>query len=218
MRAIFGADKAAGGVITIDGEVVAIRSPEDSVAAGLCLLTEDRKSQGLMLDMSVAQNTTITKLESITKRGLLQRKAETEASQELIDALSIKAQSPGQLVDSSPAATSRRWWWRSGSSRSRASSSLMSPPAASTSARSSRSTTSSGIVAEGKGAIVVSSDLPELLGICHRIIVFSKGAIVGELAREAFSEQAVLELAYKNYLDPAHAAGRAEAASTGENA
>ena len=67
----------------------------------------------------------------------------------------------------------------------------------------------------GKGIIVVSSDLPELLGICHRIMVFSKGAIVGELAREAFSEKAVLELAYRNYLDPAASAARAAMSTTG---
>jgi ribose transport system ATP-binding protein len=74
------------------------------------------------------------------------------------------------------------------------------------------------LVEAGKGAIVVSSDLPELLGICHRIIVFSKGAIVGEVLREQFSEKAVLELAYKNYLDPATAAARASQATTGDTA
>jgi ribose transport system ATP-binding protein len=68
---------------------------------------------------------------------------------------------------------------------------------------------------QGKGIIVVSSDLPELLGICHRILVFSRGAIVGELAREAFSEKAVLELAYRNYLDPAASAAREPTMSTG---
>ena len=74
------------------------------------------------------------------------------------------------------------------------------------------------LVERGKGALVVSSDLPELLGICHRIIVFSKGALVGELGREQFNEKAVLELAYKNYLDPATAAARASQSSTGESA
>lgn len=64
----------------------------------------------------------------------------------------------------------------------------------------------------GKGLVVVSSDLPELLGICHRIMVFSKGAVVGELTRDDFSEKAVLELAYKNYLDTA-ASGSAGPAS-----
>jgi ribose transport system ATP-binding protein len=56
----------------------------------------------------------------------------------------------------------------------------------------------------GRGIIVVSSDLPELLGICHRIAVFSRGAIVGELSRDEFSERAVLELAYRNYIDLGH--------------
>jgi ribose transport system ATP-binding protein len=74
------------------------------------------------------------------------------------------------------------------------------------------------LVERGKGAIVVSSDLPELLGICHRIIVFSKGAIVGEVPRERFSEKAVLELAYKTSLDPATAAARAGRPMTGEDA
>jgi ribose transport system ATP-binding protein len=67
----------------------------------------------------------------------------------------------------------------------------------------------------GKGIIVVSSDLPELLGICHRIMVFSRGAIVGELPRDEFSEKAVLELAYRNYLAPAAIAARAATNAAG---
>jgi ribose transport system ATP-binding protein len=67
----------------------------------------------------------------------------------------------------------------------------------------------------GKGLIVVSSDLPELLGICHRIMVFSRGAIVGELPRDEFSEKAVLELAYRNYLAPAAIAARAATNAAG---
>jgi ribose transport system ATP-binding protein len=67
----------------------------------------------------------------------------------------------------------------------------------------------------GKGIIVVSSDLPELLGICHRIMVFSKGAVVGELPRERFSEKAVLELAYRNYLDAAARTASKPTISTG---
>jgi ribose transport system ATP-binding protein len=67
----------------------------------------------------------------------------------------------------------------------------------------------------GRGIIVVSSDLPELLGICHRITVFSRGAIVGELPRAAFSEKAVLERAYRNYLDPAARAARAATSDAG---
>ena len=219
MRAIFGADKATGGVIKVDGEVVHIKSPRDSVEAGICLLTEDRKTQGLMLDMSVAQNTTITKLEAITRRGLLQSGDEASASQNLIDALSIKAQSPSQLARYLSGGNQQKVVvakWLFAESRIL----IFDEPTRGidVGAKFEIYNLIWDLAEQGRGALVVSSDLPELLGICHRIIVFSKGAIVGELPREQFSEKAVLELAYKNYLDPGTAAVRDRQTSTGENA
>ena len=210
MRAIFGADEAHGGVIKVAGEVVDIEEPSDAVAAGICLLTEDRKSQGLMLDMSVAQNTTITKLEAITRRGLIQTREEAAASQELIDALSIKAQSPGQLARFLSGGNQQKVVvakWLFAESRIL----IFDEPTRGidVGAKFEIYNLIWDLVQEGKGAIFVSSDLPELLGICHRIAVFSKGAVVGVLPRERFSEKAVLELAYKNYLDPATAGGTA---------
>jgi ribose transport system ATP-binding protein len=218
MRAIFGADKAAAGTIHVNGELVHIDSPSQAVEAGICLLTEDRKSQGLMLDMSVAENTTITKLEAITKRGLLQRGAERSATQELIDALSIKAQSPAQLARYLSGGNQQKVVvakWLFAESRIL----IFDEPTRGidVGAKFEIYNLIWDLVERGKGAIVVSSDLPELLGICHRIIVFSKGAIVGEVPRERFSEKAVLELAYKNYLDPATAAARAGRPMTGED-
>jgi ribose transport system ATP-binding protein len=219
MRAIFGADEAGSGVIKVAGEVVHVKEPSDAVAAGICLLTEDRKSQGLMLDMSVAQNTTITKLEAITRRGLLQTRVEAAASQELIDALSIKAQSPGQLARFLSGGNQQKVVvakWLFAESRIL----IFDEPTRGidVGAKFEIYNLIWDLVQQGKGAIFVSSDLPELLGICHRIIVFSKGAVVGELPRERFSEKAVLELAYKNYLDPATAAARAAMTATGEDA
>ena len=219
MRAIFGADKADSGVIRVEGQVVEIHEPSDAVRAGICLLTEDRKSQGLMLDMSVAQNTTITKLEAITKHGLLQTRVEASASQELIDALSIKAQSPSQLARFLSGGNQQKVVvakWLFADSRIL----IFDEPTRGidVGAKFEIYNLIWDLVERGKGALVVSSDLPELLGICHRIIVFSKGALVGELGREQFNEKAVLELAYKNYLDPATAAARASQSSTGESA
>ena len=98
MRAIFGADKATSGTIRVRGEEVHVSGPKDAVEAGICLLTEDRKSQGLILDMTLAQNTTLTKLEAVVRRGLMQTGRESSETQRLIDALSIKAQSPTQVV------------------------------------------------------------------------------------------------------------------------
>jgi ribose transport system ATP-binding protein len=169
--------------------------------------------------MGVAQNTTITKLEAVTKRGLLRTGDEAAASQELIDALSIKAQSPAQLARYLSGGNQQKVVvakWLFAESRIL----IFDEPTRGidVGAKFEIHNLIWDLVEEGKGAIVVSSDLPELLGICHRIVVFSKGAIVGEVLREQFSEKAVLELAYKNYLDPATAAARASQATTGDTA
>jgi len=204
MRAIFGADRPSAGTISVRGVPVRIASPRDAVRAGICLLTEDRKGQGLMLDMSCAQNTTITKLEAVTRRGLLQIRREDDATAELIDALSIRAQSPAQLVrflsgGNQQKVVVAKWLFADAQIL------IFDEPTRGidVGAKLEIYNLIWDLAARGRGSIVVSSDLPELLGICHRIAVFSRGAIVGELARSEFSERAVLELAYRNYIDPA---------------
>ena len=216
MRAIFGADKASAGAVSVRGEEIDVRAPSDAVQAGICLLTEDRKSQGLIIDMSVAQNITVTKLESINRRGLLQTRQESAAGQELIDALSIKAQSPSQVVrflsgGNQQKVVVAKWLFAESQIL------IFDEPTRGidVGAKFEIYHLIWDLAERGKGIIMVSSDLPELLGICHRIMVFSKGAVVGELPREQFSEKAVLELAYQNYLDPAAAAARAGQSASG---
>jgi ribose transport system ATP-binding protein len=216
MRAIFGADRATGGALRVRGEAVHIREPRDAVRAGVCLLTEDRKSQGLILDMTCAQNTTITRLEAVTHRGLVQTGAEAVHTGALIEALSIKAQSPSQVVrflsgGNQQKVVVAKWLFAESEVL------IFDEPTRGidVGAKLEIYNLIWDLAERGKGIIVVSSDLPELLGICHRIMVFSKGAIVGELPRERFSEKAVLELAYRNYLDPAATAARAAMKATG---
>jgi ribose transport system ATP-binding protein len=204
MRAIFGADRATGGSVRVAGTPMRIREPRDAVAAGICLLTEDRKSQGLILDMTCAQNTTITRLDAVVRGGLLQASKEAEETERLIEALDIKAQSPQQVVRFLSGGNQQKVVvakWLFADSRIL----IFDEPTRGidVGAKLEIYQLIWDLAERGKGVIVVSSDLPELLGICHRIAVFSKGAIVGELPREAFSERAVLELAYRNYLAPA---------------
>ena len=210
LRAIFGADKATAGTIRVRGEEVRVSGPKDAVEAGICLLTEDRKSQGLILDMTLAQNTTLTKLDAVVRRGLMQTGRESSETQRLIDALSIKAQSPTQVVrflsgGNQQKVVVAKWLFAESDVL------IFDEPTRGidVGAKFEIYNLIWDLAEEGKGLIVVSSDLPELLGICHRIMVFSRGAVVGELQRDEFSEKAVLELAYKNYLDPATAGGTA---------
>ena len=162
---------------------VRIASPRDAVRAGICLLTEDRKGQGLMLDMGCAQNITITDLRGRdTSRPARRRAGRTPPPTELIDALSIRAQSPAQLVrflsgGNQQKVVVAKWLFADAQIL------IFDEPTRGidVGAKLEIYNLIWDLAAEGSGIIVVSSDLPELLGICHRIAVFSRGAIVGEL-------------------------------------
>ncbi|WFU04810.1 sugar ABC transporter ATP-binding protein (plasmid) [Rhizobium sp. CB3171] len=200
VRALFGADVKAAGEIRIDGELVSIHSPRQAVAAGLCLATEDRKMQGLMLDMSCAQNTTITDPAKISRKGLILRKVEDEHSQRLVRELRIKTPSIRQAVRTFSGGNQQKvviakWLFRGPKVL------IFDEPTRGidVGAKVEIYELLWKLAAEGKGILVVSSDLPELMGICHRIIVLSNGKIAGEIAREQFEESSILSLAYKEY-------------------
>ncbi|QND44964.1 sugar ABC transporter ATP-binding protein (plasmid) [Rhizobium lusitanum] len=200
VRAIFGADVKAAGEIRINGEPVEIKSPKDAVAAGLCLATEDRKMQGLMLDMSCAQNTTITDLRKVSRNGLIIRKAEDAHSERLVRELRIKTPSIRQVVRTFSGGNQQKvviakWLFRGPKVL------IFDEPTRGidVGAKAEIYELLSTFAAEGKGVLVVSSDLPELIAICHRIIVLSDGKIAGEISREQFEESKILSLAYKEY-------------------
>ncbi|MBB4571073.1 sugar ABC transporter ATP-binding protein [Rhizobium leucaenae] len=200
VRAIFGADDKAAGEIRIDGKEVEINSPKDAVAAGLCLATEDRKLQGLMLDMSCAENTTITDLGKISRNGLIRQRVEEDRSQRLVHELHIKTPSIHQAVRTFSGGNQQKvviakWLFRGPKVL------IFDEPTRGidVGAKAEIYELLWKFAAEGKGVLVVSSDLPELMGICHRMIVFSDGKIAGEISRDQFDESRILSLAYKEY-------------------
>jgi ribose transport system ATP-binding protein len=200
VRAIFGADLKAAGEIRIDGKSVEIKSPKDAVSAGICLATEDRKLQGLMLDMTCAQNSTITDLRKISRNGLILKKVEDSNSRRLVQELRIMTPSIHQAVRTFSGGNQQKvviakWLFRGPKVL------IFDEPTRGidVGAKAEIYELVWKLAAAGKGILVVSSDLPELMGICHRIIVLSAGKIAGEVAREEFDEGRILSLAYKEY-------------------
>jgi ribose transport system ATP-binding protein len=200
VRAIFGADLKAAGEIRVDGEVVEINSPKDAVNAGLCLATEDRKTQGLMLDMSCAQNSTITDLHRISRNGLILKKVEDGNARRLVQELRIKTPSIHHVVRTFSGGNQQKvviakWLFRGPKVL------IFDEPTRGidVGAKAEIYELVWKLAAAGKGILVVSSDLPELMGICHRIIVLSAGKIAGEVTRNEFDESKILSLAYKEY-------------------
>src|SRR5262249_40468474 len=94
-RAIFGADRKDAGIIHLDGRPIAIRSPADAIRAGLCLLPEDRKSQGLIVTQSVLANFGLPNLAAFSRFGIVRRSWERDAFARFVRELGIKMADTG---------------------------------------------------------------------------------------------------------------------------
>ena len=201
MRGIFGADPIQSGSIILEGKTLHIKSPEDAVKEGICLLTEDRKKQGLVLPLSCSNNIVLTDLKQVSRRGKLIKSKEKDVSQGLVDDLAIKisslAQAAGNLSGGNQQKVVIAKW-------------LLRKPRVIILDEPTRGIDVNAkheiylllwkMAKEGAAIMFVSSDIPELLGICHRIAVFSKGKITGIVSREDFSQEKILSLAYQEYL------------------
>ena len=203
VRAIFGADRLAGGQIFREGKPVTIEKPADALAHGICLVTEDRKDEGLLLDMPIRANLTLADLSRYARAGWLRPGAEESAANKVVAQLDIRLanieQPPRQLSGGNQQKVVLGKW-------------LLREPAVLILDEPTRGV-DVGAKAEihallhrmadrGLALLVVSSDLPELLRLCDRIIVLSRGRLAGEVARAGFDEHRILEMAYSHYLQP----------------
>ncbi len=173
-RALFGADPKIAGDFWVEGERVEISSPREAVRAGLCLMTEDRKGQGLLLGMSCAENITITDLRKISSHGVLERDVERGAAAKLVEELRIKTPSIDQTVRNFSGGNQQKvviakWLFRGSKVL------LCDEPTRGidVGAKAEIYDLLWTLAAEGRGVLFISSELPELIAISHRIIVFA---------------------------------------------
>jgi ribose transport system ATP-binding protein len=205
LRAIFGADRKVSGQLFLNGQRIAVDRPKDAVQHGICLLTEDRKQQGLILDMPCYVNVTLTDLAQVSRAGLLNADKEKARTNAMVQDLVIKTPSVNQWVRNLSGGNQQKvvlakWLFRQPDVL------MFDEPTRGidVGAKYEIYTLLWRLAAEGKGIIVVSSDLMELLGICHRILVISNGKITGEVNREGFDQEKILALEYQEYI---HAGG-----------
>jgi ribose transport system ATP-binding protein len=204
VRALFGADRPRAGAVYVRGERVRIRSPRDAVRRRIGLLTEDRKAQGIVPSLSVAANTTLVATGRVSRLGLLRKGTEHELAAEMGARLRTKAANTGVPVRTLSGGNQQkvllgRWLLADSDVL------VVDEPTRGidVGARFEIHQLLVDLAAQGKGLLVVSSDLPELMGICDRILVFSRGAIAGEVERSQFDSTRILELAYSGYIaDP----------------
>ena len=182
-EAIFGIHPADSGTITVQGEERTIRSIRDAVRAGIGYVPEDRLTQGLFLDVSIADNMVAASLDSYrTRAGLLDRRKVGESIADLFARLRIQAPNVGAVVRSLSGGNAQRvvlakWLDR------RPSILMLNGPTVGVDIGSKEEII--GILrkqaAAGTGVIVISDDIPELVTSCHRILIVHDGRIVAEL-------------------------------------
>lgn len=195
LRAIFGADKSGGEVI-LSGKQLQNRTPTASVKAGMGMLTEDRKDQGLLLPQPVRVNASLVCLRTLAKFGIVKRDDEEAVAEDAKTNLAIKARSIEQPVGELSGGNQQKvvlakWLARNCDVL------LFDEPTRGIDigAKSEIYSLMTNLAKEGKGILVASSELNELLALCDRIIVLSNGEVAGEFARADFNADAIMKAA-----------------------
>ncbi len=196
-RLIFGADRADRGSLRLNGQTVAIHSPTDAIDAGICLLTEDRKREGLILGRSSAENFGLPNLDRFSRMGWLRSGAERARFQNHIRDLSIQLSSPRQRVGHLSGGNQQKvvlakWLERHSKVL------IFDEPTRGidVGARREIYALMHRLADQGKGILMISSEFEEVMGMCPRILVMCQGRITGELHRsQGFTQEKILELA-----------------------
>jgi ribose transport system ATP-binding protein len=196
VRAIAGADIPTKGEIRIDGERVVVRSPRSAIAAGIALITEDRKAQGLVLGMSVRENTTLAHLAQFERGLFIDKRAELSAANAEIAELRIRTPSPEQLVRNLSGGNQQKVVlakWLIGHARVF----LFDEPTRGidVGAKAEIYTLMVELLRHGAAIVMVSSELPEVLGMSHRVLVVRGGEIRADFARADATPAKVIAVA-----------------------
>lgn len=206
-RLLFGADRADSGQIFLNGQLAKISSPIHAIRAGICLLTEDRKHQGLILPHSVRQNFALPNLASgLSRLGFVRNRAEKLGIKKYIADLRIKVPGPEQLARNLSGGNQQKvvlakWLERNADIL------IFDEPTRGIDVGSKFEIYQliNSLAAAGKAILVISSELPEVLGICDRLLVMREGRIAGELPNTATQGQ-IMELATVPNTDPVEVA------------
>jgi len=196
-RLIFGADRSDSGEVFLDGKLLSIRRPRDAIAAGVCLLTEDRKHQGLVLQRSVLENFGLPNLSRFARWAWIDQRRERSRFDHFTSQLRIKVASRSQRAENLSGGNQQKvvlakWLERN------AEVIIFDEPTRGidVGAKYEIYVLMNELAAQGKAILMISSELPEVIGMADRILVMHEGRVTGEIkeGRHATQEQ-IMDLA-----------------------
>ncbi|KKK39085.1 D-ribose transporter ATP-binding protein [Mesobacillus campisalis] len=196
MRGIFGLDPIASGEVLLNGKKVTIKNANQAVHLGIGFITEDRKDEGLVLDFSIKDNIALPSLYSFAPKGLIQEKAEKDFVDMLIKRLTVKTESAetrvGDLSGGNQQKVVIAKWIGIGPKEL-----ILDEPTRGVDVGAKREIYQlmNELTNRGVAIIMVSSELPEVLGMSDRILVVHEGKIAGELPQETATQENIMTLA-----------------------
>ncbi|HEL1033468.1 TPA: sugar ABC transporter ATP-binding protein [Streptococcus equi subsp. zooepidemicus] len=196
MRAIFGLDKRTAGRIRLNGQGIQVTNPVQAIRAGIGFLTEDRKEEGLILDFSIKDNMTLPSHKDFSKNGFFDDKTSRDFVQKMIDRLRIKSGRPEMVVGNLSGGNQQKVVlakWIGIAPKVL----ILDEPTRGVDVGAKREIYQlmNELAERGVPIVLVSSDLPEVLGVSDRIVVMHEGRITGELSRGEATQEKVMQLA-----------------------
>ncbi len=196
MRALFGLDPISSGSVKIKGKEVAIKNVRESINNGLVMLSEDRRRYGIIPVRSVKENTTLSFLQKVFYKMTYHHKVEQNIVTDMFTKMKVKTPTLDTTIQSLSGGNQQKvvlakWMIRNPDIL------ILDEPTRGidVGAKFEIYKLMTNLVKEGKAVIMVSSELPELIGMCDRIYVMSKGTITGEIERKDFSQELIMKYA-----------------------
>jgi len=196
-RVLFGLEPATAGGVRLNGQPLAPRSPEEAIARGIAYLPEDRRRHGVVLDLSIAANLTLAALDRVSRAGVLDRAAEQRVADDMIRSLGIKT--PGadvpvrQLSGGNQQKVALGRW-------------LVRPPSllildeptqgVDVGAKAEIHRLMGDLAAQGLAILMISSELPEVLGMSDRVLVMRGGTLAASFTRDEATPERVMAAAF----------------------
>jgi len=181
------------GTMRINGQEVKLRSPKEAIAHKLAYITEDRKGNGLILSKPIRENTTLAKMSRISKNGVIDADQEINESNVFTEKLQVKCSGIEQLVSNLSGGNQQKvlvskWMFAEPDIL------IMDDPTRGidVGAKYEIYTIINQLVAEGKTVLMISSEMPEVLGMCDRIYIMYEGRIVGEMSQAEATQEGIM--------------------------
>ena len=196
LRLVYGADKMEKGELYLHGEKISVHSPKDALSKGIALLPEDRKLQGVLLKMTLKANINISVLKQISAATVVNRKKENGNATEYIQRLRVRTPSMYQLAGNLSGGNQQKVALAK-SLVANAKVLIMDEPTRGidVGAKQEIYDLMRELSAAGMAIIMISSEMDELLGMSDRVMIMSEGRLAGELSREEFDQERILDIA-----------------------